>query len=153
MVLGLLYDFCIIVLKQFDLSGVQFNEFNKNRHSQQFSFINKLFLNQFSRKFTSGTSTNIVFFFSIQRRSTYKNKIFYSISSLRLSYIFALKQASFWYGESCVSVFDEDLDWIRRMLPYSKRHLVVGFKKCTLAWSNRVMRLEQRLHFKKGRPL
>lgn len=40
----------------------------------------------------------------IQRADTYKNKIFYSICSLRFLYIFALKQASFWYGESCVSV-------------------------------------------------
>lgn len=64
--------------------------------------------------------------------SMYKNKIFYSIS---LSYIFALKQASFWYEKSCVICSDKGLMLNKSNAPVLKKDTwKMVFKKRPLAF-------------------
>lgn len=84
----------------------------------------------------------------IKKKHVQKQNI-YSICSLRLLYIFALKQASFWYGESCVSVLTRILiEYVECFHTRRDTWLLIS-KKCTFSWSNHVMRLEQKLHLKK----
>lgn len=78
----------------------------------------------------------------------------YFIQYLKIIVHFCIKTSFILVWWVVCVCFDEDLGWICQMLPYSKRHLVVDFKKCTLAWNIHVMRFEQAMHFvKKGRPL